>query len=569
MRCGTNQAQANANASSSHHNALAMRTAWSPQCTTPKARKPLAIVGNLTNTVSPVVGRLSPKRPLISIYARRVKESLRLFVGFLVTVRPGCPSLPVIPPRGAPKNAHITCASGIAGLVGLVNAASAADGTNDSLTWFGITLYGIVDVGYTYQNRGVPLNDYYPAGLQYLIARSNNRSISSMSENGLSQSKIGLRGNHEFLEGWSGSFELETGFNPLSGHISDGLKSITQNNGVPLANRTALGDSSRAGQPFQGASYAGVGSPVYGRVTVGRQEGLFGDTVRKYDLLNTSNAFSVYRGAARGLGDTENARLDNSAEYINHVGRYRVGAQLQPGTDTASGGRAAEFNLGGDFPYGLSVDAAYASKKDAIQAAPLDVPVAKCPTAPAVGGASSAINCLPPGISPNNAVAATVSDNWTWSLGASYLYDRVDVRMGYEYIQFRNPQTPLAAGTHDIGGYILGFVNNDVYPNGAKILQISWVGVKYSFSESFDLVGAWYHYNQNNYNLSVKCPGGTKDASACSGRLDAYSLVADYKFNEHFDAYTGFMWSHVTDGLAAGFLNSWTIDPTIGVRFKF
>ena len=58
-------------------------------------------------------------------------------------------------------------------------------------------------------------------------------------------------------------------------------------------------------------------------------------------------------------------------------------------------------------------------------------------------------------------------------------------------------------------------------------------------------------------------------SGACSGRLDAYSLVADYKFDRHFDAYAGFMWSHVADGLAAGYLNSWTIDPTIGGRFNF
>jgi hypothetical protein len=29
------------------------------------------------------------------------------------------------------------------------------------------------------------------------------------------------------------------------------------------------------------------------------------------------------------------------------------------------------------------------------------------------------------------------------------------------------------------------------------------------------------------------------------------------------------MWSRVADGLAAGYLNSWTIDPTIGGRFNF
>jgi len=291
-------------------------------------------------------------------------------------------------------------ASALTVLAGWANAAYAADGADESLTWFGVTLYGTVDVGYTYQNRGTPLNDYFPTGLQYLIQPSNNRSISSLSENGLSQSKIGLRGTREFLEGWAGIFKLETGFNPLSANLSDALKAITQNNGVPLANRTTQGDSSRAGQPFQGAAYGGVSSPVYGTLTVGRQNGLLLDNVLKYDPMGGSYAFSVigYSGAAAGSGDTQDARLDNSVKYINQVGLFRIGAQFQSGGGTGSGGNATEFDLGGDFLPGLSVDAAYVNKKGAILAAPLGVALARCPTAPAFGGASSAVNCLPAGI---------------------------------------------------------------------------------------------------------------------------------------------------------------------------
>ena len=174
---------------------------------------------------------------------------------------------------------YLAYGGALAALAGSANGVYAADSSDDSLTWFGITLYGTVDVGYTYQNRGTPKSDYFPTGLQYQIQPSNNRSISSVSENGMSQSKIGLRGTHEIFEGWSGLFKLETGFNPLSGNLSDALKSITQNNGVPLANRTTQGDSSRAGQPLQGAAYGGVSSPAYGTLTIGRQNGLLLDNV--------------------------------------------------------------------------------------------------------------------------------------------------------------------------------------------------------------------------------------------------------------------------------------------------
>jgi hypothetical protein len=81
-------------------------------------------------------------------------------------------------------------------LAPLGNVALAADATDDSLTWFGVTLYGTVDVGYTYQNRGTPLNDYFPPGLEYMVQKNATKSISSISQNGMSQSKVGLRGIH-------------------------------------------------------------------------------------------------------------------------------------------------------------------------------------------------------------------------------------------------------------------------------------------------------------------------------------------------------------------------------------
>jgi opacity protein-like surface antigen len=66
---------------------------------------------------------------------------------------------------------YLACAGALTALAGSAHAAS-ADSTDDSLTWYGITLYGTVDIGYTYQNRGTPLNDYFPTGLQYLIQPS-------------------------------------------------------------------------------------------------------------------------------------------------------------------------------------------------------------------------------------------------------------------------------------------------------------------------------------------------------------------------------------------------------------
>jgi len=96
-----------------------------------------------------------------------------------------------------------------------------------------------------------------------------------------------------------------------------------------------------------------------------------------------------------------------------------------------------------------------------------------------------------------------------------------------------------------------------------------WAGVKYSYSPHLDLFAAWYYIDQNHFNSEAKCPGGVKDSSQCSGREAGYSLVADYRFNRHFDLYVGAMYSHLADGLAAGSLTTFTVGPTIGGRFNF
>jgi predicted porin len=439
-------------------------------------------------------------------------------------------------------------------LGGVETGAFAADSTDDSLTWYGVTLYGTVDVGYTYSTRSVPLNDYFTTGMEYLIQKNSNRKISTISENAMSQSKVGLRGTREFYEGWSGIFKLETAFNPLSGEITDALHSMAQNNGVALANQNSNADSSRAGQAFQ-AAYAGVSSPTYGTLTFGFQNSLLLDNVLKYDPLGGSYAFSVigFSGAAGGGGATEDARLENSIKYVNQIEWFRVGAQFQSGNGTSAQGNASEFELGGDYR-GLSVDATYINKHDEITSTALT---------------AAQVAALPASVSSNNALSGTVSDNFAAALDASYVYQSAKISVGYEDIHFRRPSHPLAVGAQNIGGYVLGAVNNTAYNANARIQQVIWAGVKYSVTQHFDVFGAWYEYTQNNYNPKGICPGGQASASTCSGRLTAYSLVADYRFNRHFDVYAGAMRSHVADGLASGYLSTMSIDPSIGGRFNF
>jgi predicted porin len=231
---------------------------------------------------------------------------------------------------------------------------------DDSLTWHGITLYGQVDLGVTYQNHGTPLSSLAGPGLNYLISRNSNGSYFGVGPNALSSSYIGLRGKQEIADGLSAVFNLQTQFNPQSGKLSDGLGSVAQNNGLSLAQQNAFGDSAKNGQAFNTAAYAGLSSPIYGTLTYGRQSALSSDGVANYDPMGNSNAFSVigFQGATGGAGDTENRIYDNSLKYALNIGPFHAAAEasLRSGPFSGSQGNAFEGQLGADYT-GLSFDA--------------------------------------------------------------------------------------------------------------------------------------------------------------------------------------------------------------------
>jgi hypothetical protein len=55
----------------------------------------------------------------------------------------------------------------------------------------------------------------------------------------------------------------------------------------------------------------------------------------------------------------------------------------------------------------------------------------------------------------------------------------------------------------------------------------------------------------------------------CHGTFDAVSFAVDWQFGKKFDAYAGLTFSQVNGSLANGFLYRNTIDPTVGLRFRF
>jgi len=184
---------------------------------------------------------------------------------------------------------------------------------DDSLTWHGITLYGVVDIGLQYDTHSAPFTPYRPAASGNIVRSNSRESATGLTPSNMGQSRVGLQGIEPLNDDWSAIFQVETYFNPQSGEIADSLKSLTVNNGRTLATQTVGVDGSSAGQAFQTA-YVGLKSARFGTITFGRQMTLLLEGIIKYDPNYNASAFGLL-GASNtysGGGSQEDNRLDGS-----------------------------------------------------------------------------------------------------------------------------------------------------------------------------------------------------------------------------------------------------------------
>ena len=425
----------------------------------------------------------------------------------------------------------------------------------DSLTWRGVTLYGVLDIGLQYDTHSAPFTPYRPSASGNIVRQNSRESVLGLTPSNMGQSRVGLQGIEPLNEVWSALFQLESFFNPQSGELADSLKSLAVNNGRPLAEQSVAIDGSSAGQVFQSA-FVGLKSARFGTLTFGRQVTFLLEGTIKYDpnynaaafgLLGASNTYS-------GGGSQENNRLYSTAKYsVSFRDLAHLGVLYKFNGSNGSANTAVQVNLGANLA-GASVDAYYSKVNSAITATSLTaVQVAQIPAL---------------GYPVSNSLAATISDNTAYALMALYKLAPLKFFGGYEYLKYANPTTPLHAGFTDIGGYLLAFVTNNAY-NNSKLVHVYWTGVRYAVTPKLELTAAYYRVHQSAYGSGTQAGCSTMALGVCSGGLEAFSVDADYRFNVHFDAYVGAMYSGVHDGMASGYTRTTNINPTIGVRYKF
>jgi predicted porin len=467
------------------------------------------------------------------------------------------------------------------GLVGLAATAHAADldlfpakavpfydPLPDSLTWHGITVYGTLDLGYAYQTNGRPLGSVV-SGLEFIpfttTRNYTGQSVSTFAHSGLEQSKIGVKFDEPLGLDWSVIGKFDTGFDPIKFQLSNGCISFIQNAGVVYTQQTSNADSGRCGQPFNGEAYGGFSNPLYGTLTIGRQNSLQLDKIAIYDPLTLSYAFSLlgYSGTNAGSGSTQAARWDNSAKYVYQYGPVHAAAMYSTGGEESGFfGKNYGFDIGGSYK-GFSVDAVYSKEHGAVNL-------------------QTAVND-PVGA---QTLAANISDNETWSIMGKYTFrfpgatnafpskaakaeapgDKLTFFAGYTHIDQGNPQNPIFSGS-TAGGIPLT-VSGTLPDNDAftvdRIFQFFWTGAKYELPSGWSFTAAYYHVNQNSYVADhAPCVAGGASKTDCAGTFDQVSFLADYQISKHFDVYSGITYGKVENGLASAF------PGTPGAKFGF
>jgi predicted porin len=287
------------------------------------------------------------------------------------------------------------------------------------------------------------------------------------------------------------------------------------------------------------------------------------DAVFAYDPMGASYAFSPigWQGITCGVGDTEDCRFSTSVKYRVDVGQFRVAALWQFGgyelNNAATG--SYQLQLGGDIPNlaggTLSLDAIGSYVQNAVS----------------VGLAGNTLPAVLPQV-----FTATLSDDSSVMLVGKYSKGPIKLFAGYEFIRYAPPSHLYASFTDISGDFVCSGcaainntnINNTAFNAGDKLFNVVWTGVKYAVTDNLDVIGAYYHYTQPTFGAFVNCTNPSAFAN-CHGTFDAVSFVADWQFAKKFDAYAGIMFSQVNGGLANGFLNRSTIDPTVGLRFRF
>jgi predicted porin len=486
--------------------------------------------------------------------------------------------------------------------------------TGCQLSWSGVRFYGVVDLGVTYQTHGTPFDPNFPTGASYFLNPPNRSPGFSLAPNAMSQSLVGIDIREPVAADWAFVARGELAFDPYSALLANAPQALQNAIGVPLNAQALPVDSSRWGW-LAGQIYTGVSSQTWGTLTFGRQNSLMLDGVNAYDPQGGAYGFSPigFSGKTCGAGDTEECRWTTAIKYSVNVDWFRFGLIGQPFTGSNSGynaynpnNGAFEGGVGATIPHlgpgVLSVDAMGSYVVDAVNIGPAQV-------GQATNGSGTPIAPFVPSY-----LKATVSNQTSFMALAKYSFGSwapppamvtkapvapgpvgipLTLYAGYEWVQFANPSNPQTSFNDD--GFAFNIVGSPLTSTGGapsangtainnnafnascgtgtgcsnEIFQVMWVGAKYGVTRDLDVIGAYYHYIQDQYVSGAGICANLSAHGQCAGTGDMWSAVLDWRFLPKWDWYIGTFFSQFNGGLINGYLSRNDLATTTGVRFRF
>jgi predicted porin len=475
------------------------------------------------------------------------------------------------------------------------------------LSYGPFTVYATLDGGIGYESNGAGFNRAYNNGVANFISKQSYGPKWLWTPNGINQTVIGIKVSQPIAYGWSLVGTLEAGFDPFSGYLTNGPRSLVENNGKALVLQNANSDSSRAGQWDNSQGFIGLINKTYGALTVGRVNSLTLDGIIAGDPMGGAYAFSPlgYSGQYAGFGNTETNRANTGLKYRVDFMNFRGAGLVQWGGYDQGNGTTGMYQgqVGADFAnlYGgtLSLDAIGSYAQNAVSLSTFSGTCAVIKSGPFKGqtGCSSGI----PNFYDTEDLKATLSNNTGFTLLGKYKWGPATLYGGYEWWRQADPSSTFPNGFETLGGFSVPGTIPSTLPGAAKNFPTQWinytayinnrfvnvffVGAKYAITPQLDATAAFYYLDQNNYNSSTApCayanttfvqPNGNSlvvsrvNNGACAGSQDAISFLLDYRPVKRVDLYAGLMISNVYAGLANGYQATQNIAPTAGLRVKF
>ena len=442
-----------------------------------------------------------------------------------------------------------------------------------------IQFYGIVDIGGASVNHSLRPNQSLPNSINpysYDAAGGSGELAHSQQvwiQGGLQDSRFGFKGGIDLFKIADSNlrfiYQLEAGFNPLTGELNDAAKSLSD---ASYNNKTTTyGDSSLNGNLFARQAWAGVDGGKLGKVTYGIQYNPFYDITGAYDPNRKADSFSPLgeSGAIGGGGGvSEDSRMKNSLKYANSFdapmgGKVYVTGMYQFGNDVNTDwGRGYAAQIGYENAL-FGIQTAYNNFTDTVK-------VDATTPAQALAGTS---------------LKAGLYDTQAWILAAKLTPNKeVKFSGGYEWIQLNQPSDSSISYGRIYGYRILGGVasnsNNSSKSitggsNGGDHQNIGfwWLGGEYDFAKRFPVLsgltlsGAYYYTKFDP--LSGTSPGGVAGVSGKDFRIGTETVILDYKINKRFDVYSAATWNQ----FRGAFVKTMTYPNVnafgVGVRMKF